>query len=58
MAAGKAFRIRRQNNEGEHLGVPKTNACRACYRPMPTTKDAYCSERCQDAHTRLRGHAA
>jgi hypothetical protein len=50
---GKAFRIKRQNEAGETLHIPKTNACRCCYRPIPATSDAYCSREHEAKHQRL-----
>lgn len=52
----KAFQIRRQG-DGETLPSRVINSCRGCYRPIPHTKEAYCSERCAGAHQRLRGAA-
>lgn len=57
MASGKAFRIRKQLPDGEHLTIRGINACRACYKPLPTKQEPYCGERCAQAHTRLRGAA-
>lgn len=54
----KAFRIKRQNQQGETLHVPDTNACRACYKPIPSSRDPYCSDRCAEAHQRLNGRAS
>ena len=51
----KAFRIRRQNGDGETLHPPTHNLCHACYRPVEQKTDHYCSGRCLEAHTRLRG---
>lgn len=55
MAAGRAFRIRRQTDTGEHLGVPKTPSCKCCYRPLEQKNAAYCDERCHQNHQRLAG---
>lgn len=51
----KAFRIRRQNGDGETLHTPNTNSCRCCYRPLTTPTAAYCDERCHQNHQRLAG---
>lgn len=54
----KAFRITRQNKEGEHLGIPNTNACRCCYAPLPDKPtEPYCSPEHAEKHRRLRGAA-
>jgi hypothetical protein len=54
----KAFRIRRQNGDGETLHAPAQNLCHSCYRPLEHDAASYCSNRCLEAHTRLKGAAA
>jgi len=51
----KAFRIKRQNGEGETLHPPNHNLCRCCYRQLTTPTAAYCGTRCHTAHQRLHG---
>jgi hypothetical protein len=56
--AGKPFRIKRQNNDGETLHAPTYNLCRCCSKPIEDPGHAYCSLEHAAAHKRLHGAAA